>query len=301
MKKFLFFAAVAAMVLTTASCNKSYKADLRTDVDSLSYEYGVGTGSQIKLMMAQQGIDTTYIEDVLDGIRDGVKAQGNEKKRAYLMGMYAGLQSAQQVNGNLLMGNKDVKLSEKNFMAGINDGVKQNFQMFDPNKDYQKFQEQAMVIQTKMKEAIKKENEDYLKEYAKGKDVKKLSSGVLYKVLKAGQGALPTDSSEVTFHYEGKTIDGKVFDSNMNDEPITATPKDFIPGMCDALKNMPAGSKWEICIPQDQAYGEQGGGDRIKPYSTLIFTVVVEKIEAPKPAAQMPTSEGAELVPQNLQ
>ena len=152
-----------------------------------------------------------------------------------------------------------------------------------------------------MKESIKKENDDFVKEYAKGKDVKKLPSGVVYKVLKEGKGALATDSSEVTFKYEGKTIDGKVFDSNMDGEAVTATPREFIPGMGEALKNMPAGSKWEICIPQDQAYGEQGGGGRIKPFSTLIFTVEVEKIEAAKPKAQTPMPEGVELVPQNLQ
>lgn len=301
MKKVLFFAAVAALVLTTASCNKGYKADLKTDVDSLSYEFGVGTGSQLKQMLVQQGIDTMYVEDFMDGVRDGLKAQSNEKKKAYTMGMMTGLQSAQQLNDNLLMGSKDYKLSEKNFMAGLSDGVNQNFKEFDPNKDYQKFQEQAMILQAKMKESIKKENEDFVKEYAKGKDVKKLPSGVVYKVLKEGKGALPTDSSEVTFRYEGKTIDGKVFDSNMDREPVTATPRDFIPGMSDALKNMPAGSKWEICIPQDQAYGEQGGGGRIKPFSTLIFTVEVEKVESAKPKVQTPMPEGVELVPQNIQ
>ncbi|MBR5084554.1 MAG: FKBP-type peptidyl-prolyl cis-trans isomerase [Prevotella sp.] len=298
MKKILFFAAVAAMVLTTASCNKSYKADLKTDIDSLSYEFGVGTGSQLKQMMAQQGVDTMYIEDLMDGIRDGIKAQGNEKKRAYVMGLMAGLQSADQINENLLMGSKNDKISFKNFMAGLNDGSKHNFKTFDPNKDYQKFQEQAMMIQAKMKENIKKENEDFLKEYAKGKDVKKLPSGVVYKVLKEGKGALPTDSSEVTFKYEGKTIDGKVFDSNMDGESVTATPREFIPGMGDALKNMPAGSKWEICIPQDQAYGEQGGGGKIKPFSTLIFTVEVEKVEEAKPQVQMP--QGENVVPETV-
>ena len=77
MKKVLFFAAVAALVLTTASCNKGYKADLKTDVDSLSYEFGVGTGSQLKQMLVQQGIDTMYVEDFMDGVRDGLKAQIN--------------------------------------------------------------------------------------------------------------------------------------------------------------------------------------------------------------------------------
>lgn len=286
MKKFFFFAAVAVMALATVSCHKGYKADLRTDVDTISYYFGVGTGSQMKQTLAQQGIDTIYFEDLIDGIRDGIKAANSEEKKAYYMGMMIGLQSAEQVNEGVFSGSKDYKLSQPNFMAGLTDGAKQNFKIFDPNKDFQKFQEKAMMIQGKVNEEIKKTNEEYVKEYAKDKGVKKLESGTLYKVLKEGKGELATDSSQVYFHYEGKTIDGKVFDSNMGADPAIATPKQLVPGMGDALKHMPAGSKWEVCIPWDKGYGEQGQGRKIKPYSTLIFTVEVDKIEAAKPMAQ---------------
>ena len=295
MKKILLFAAVAVMVLTTASCQKGYKAELKNDVDSISYDFGVGTGSQLKSTMQRQDIDTTYIDEVIDGIRDGIKIQGNKKKEAYALGMMIGLQSAGQLNEDIFMGSKEDKLSTMNFMAGIVDGSKHNFKMFDPQKQRQDFQNKVMAIQAKISKKIKKENEAYLKEYAKDKSVKKLPSGVMYKVLKEGKGKVANDNSEVTFRYEGRTIDGKIFDSNMNEDPVTMNPApgQLIPGFTEVLKKMPVGSKWEVCIPQDQAYGEQGApGGNIKPFSTLIFTIEVINVEdIPNVQSAQPTTQ----------
>ena len=104
-----------------------------------------------------------------------------------------------------------------------------------------------------------------------------LPSGVQYKVLVEGKGALPTDTTKVSVNYEGKLIDGTVFDSSyQRNMPMTidlAQPH-VIPGWVEVLKRMPAGSKWEVTIPADQAYGSQDMG-QIKPFSTLIFTIEV--------------------------
>lgn len=308
MKKILFFAIVVAIGMTTVSCSKSYKADLKSDVDSISYDYGVGTGSQVKRMMEGQNIDSTYLEEVLDGIRDGIKIQGNKKKEAYAMGLMIGLQSADQVNEQIFLGSKEDKLSDMNFMAGIVDGTKENFKMFDPKTQMQPLQDKIMAVQDRISKKIKKENEDYLKEYAKGKDVKKLPSGVMYKVLKEGKGEVANDSSEVVVRYEGKTIDGKVFDSTKGDETATLPANGTIPGFSEALKKMPVGSKWEVCIPQALAYGEQGApGGKIKPYSTLIFTIEVVKVQKAavqsiQPMIQSPAQvNGAPVAPQQVQ
>ena len=103
-------------------------------------------------------------------------------------------------------------------------------------------------------------------------------------MLKAGNGAKPTADQTVEVKYEGKTIDGKVFDTTEK-HGGKATDSfrcdQVIKGWTEALTNMPVGSKWEVYIPQNLAYGEREAG-QIKPYSTLIFTIELVNIEQPK-------------------
>mgnify|MGYP002929949961 FL=1 len=101
-----------------------------------------------------------------------------------------------------------------------------------------------------------------------------------YKVLTAGTGEVATKDDNVTVRYEGKTIDGNVFDSSYKRNPDTSTfrPDQVIKGWTEALTSMPAGSTWMLYIPQELAYGSRAAG-QIKPYSTLIFKVELVKID----------------------
>ena len=120
---------------------------------------------------------------------------------------------------------------------------------------------------------FRKEGEDWLAANASKPGVKVLASGLQYKVIKEGNGAIPADTSMVKVHYEGRTIDGKVFESSYkNGQPVEIRPKQFIPGWTEALTHMPAGSVWEVYIPQELGYGERQAGE-IKPFSTLIFKI----------------------------
>ena len=104
--------------------------------------------------------------------------------------------------------------------------------------------------------------------------------GVLFHVVTKGKGAKPKDDTRVRLHYEGKLMDGTVFDSSyQRGEPAVMQPKQTVPGFWHALTNMPVGSKWEIYIPYDQAYGPRGMGSHIKPYSDLFFTIETIAIE----------------------
>ena len=104
-------------------------------------------------------------------------------------------------------------------------------------------------------------------------------NGVLYHVVTKGKGSKPKDDSMVKLHYEGKLMDGTVFDSSyQRGEPVTMQPKQTVPGFWHALTNMPVGSKWEIYIPNDQAYGPRAAG-AVKPYSDLFFTIETIAIE----------------------
>ena len=130
--------------------------------------------------------------------------------------------------------------------------------------------------------------------------MKKLAKGVCYKVIKAGTGAVPTENSKVKLNYEGKTIDGKVFDSSYErKEPTTFNVNQVIPGFTEALTHMPVGSVWEVVIPQEQAYGARETGGTIKPFSTLIFKIELLGIEAEEkeanPAQQLTPEQQAKL------
>lgn len=120
----------------------------------------------------------------------------------------------------------------------------------------------------------KKAGEEFIAKMKATAGVKELPGGTLYKVIKEGSGVIPTDTSRVHVSYEGRLIDGKVFDSsykNNNGKPVEVNVNQMIPGWTQALTHMPAGSVWEIYVPQDQAYGTRDVGTLIKPFSALIF------------------------------
>ena len=138
-------------------------------------------------------------------------------------------------------------------------------------------QEKAEVIKSKSAEATyganKEAGKKFLVENAKKPGVKQLPSGVQYKVIKEGNGEIPKDTSAVKVNYEGKTIDGKVFDSTyQRGEPVTMRANQVIKGWTEVLTRMPAGSVWEVYIPEDQAYGSREQLN-IKPFSTLVFKI----------------------------
>lgn len=147
-------------------------------------------------------------------------------------------------------------------------------------------QEANMILQQHMMkkqeaqhgEAIA-EGEAFLKANGEREGVVTLESGLQYEVLKAGDGAKPTDTSKVKVHYHGTLIDGTVFDSSVDrGEPATFGVGQVIAGWTEGLQLMPQGSKWKLFIPAELAYGARGAGGKIGPYATLIFEVELLEI-----------------------
>lgn len=129
-------------------------------------------------------------------------------------------------------------------------------------------------IQRKSSEDVVARGEDFLKENAEKDGVVTLPSGLQYKVIEEGDGPTPTERSTVKTHYEGRLIDGTVFDSSyQRGEPTSFPVNRVIAGWTEALQLMSVGSKWELYIPYHLAYGEQGAGQIIGPYETLIFKI----------------------------
>jgi FKBP-type peptidyl-prolyl cis-trans isomerase FklB len=120
----------------------------------------------------------------------------------------------------------------------------------------------------------RKEGETFLAANKSKEGVVTLPSGMQYKILKEGSGPKPTASDTVTCNYRGTLINGKEFDSSYKRGQPTSFPVGgVIKGWTEALQLMPVGSKWELFIPPDMAYGDQGAGGDIGPGETLIFEV----------------------------
>ncbi|MGH1361435.1 MAG: FKBP-type peptidyl-prolyl cis-trans isomerase [Burkholderiaceae bacterium] len=120
----------------------------------------------------------------------------------------------------------------------------------------------------------------FQEKYAAGEGVTKTESGLLYKVIKAGDGKKPTSKDQVTVNYEGTLINGKVFDSSYKrGQPATFGVGRVIPGWQEVLQLMPAGSTYEVVIPSDLAYGANGTPGGIPPNSTLKFKVELIEIK----------------------
>ena len=128
-------------------------------------------------------------------------------------------------------------------------------------------------------ELMTAEGRAFLSENAKKKGVVSLPSGLQYKIIKEGNGDIPTNGQTVKTNYKGTLINGKQFDSSYDrGQPATFGVNQVIAGWTEALKIMPVGSQWELYIPHNLAYGERAMGANIPAYSTLIFTLELLEI-----------------------
>ena len=156
---------------------------------------------------------------------------------------------------------RPLKLTEEEMMSAINDVKKEMLE---------KQQAEKKIIG----DANIKEGEAFLASNAKKAGVISLPSGVQYKVITEGKGAHPTEDDTLIAHYSGTLIDGTEFDSSYNrGTPLKFQMGNVIKGWGEVMKLMNPGSKWEVYIPADMAYGAKGAGKVIGPNQTLIFTV----------------------------
>lgn len=189
------------------------------------------------------------------------------------------------LNGNGMLQMKMTDLNMGALVAGMNSALQkkevkpdqQAMEMYLNNY----FQKLSTLRATENLEKGKK----FLAENAKKSGVDTLSDGIQYKVIKKGEGAKPQETDVVRVNYKGTLLDGTEFDSSYKrGEPAEFPLNRVIPGWTKALKEMPVGSKWEIFIPADQAYGPRGGGP-IGPNETLIFEVELLEIVNPEAPA----------------
>jgi FKBP-type peptidyl-prolyl cis-trans isomerase FklB len=283
---------VALALLVVGATFSSVQAQDAARIDSLSYSMGMAQTQGLKDYLAKQlKIDVNYMDDFVKGLKEGV-AESSQAKAAY----YAGTQIGQQILRQMMPGlNKELfgaestkSISLDQFMAGFISGV--------TGKDGKMTVDSANQVARRLMEQVKNDalmeqygdnknaGEDFIAAQAKLAKKKKsgitvLPSGLIYKVLVKGNGPVAKETDKVKVKYEGRLIDGTVFDSTEKHggEPATFSPSQVIKGWTEALTLMPVGSKWQLYIPQELAYGNRDAG-QIKPFSALIFDVEVLEI-----------------------
>ena len=287
MKKIILMSAIAASALLTSCNNGAPKANLRTQVDTLSYLIGMAMSpaDQLSAYLTQIGSDSAYQEEFLKGMRDGMLAGDDKKKMAYFNGVQAGLQTKMQTFAGIqrqIFGEDSTKeLSVKNFLSGFaalmhhKTALKIDTVLVDQEKARelasQMIEKLSDEVYAKQYAHLQVASDSFMTEIGKRSDVKPAGEGVYYKVIKEGNGDLPTPTSTVTVKYEGRLMDGTVFDSS-GDTTRDFNLQSIIKGWSTALVKMPVGSQWEIYIPYNMGYGIKGNG-QIPPYSALVFTV----------------------------
>lgn len=265
---------VAPVVLTTSS-------------DSVSYAAGMTvTNGLVAYLVNQQGVDTAYMADFIRGFKEVVENGDNPQKKAYV----AGMEIANQVKDRMLSGLKSEFTDSPDsiittiFYRGFTDALtadSTHFKQADAEAFFQKKQAaDKLAKEEKLYGPNREAGKKFLEENAKNEGVITTPSGLQYKVLVKGEGEVPSRTDKVFVNYEGRLIDGTVFDASKKhgDKPASFRADQVIKGWTEALTMMPVGSKWQLFIPQELAYGERNAG-QIKPYSTLIFDVELVGID----------------------
>lgn len=192
---------------------------------------------------------------------------------SYVMGINSG-ENLRDIPAGIF----DFKAFEKGLKESFKDSVVYKLDEAASRKLFQTLNDTMQKIEkAKIEEQIaanKAEGAAFLEENAKKPGVVTTESGLQYEVLREGDGEKPGPGDRVKVNYEGKLIDGTVFDSSYKrGEPLVFGVSQVINGWTEGLQLMPTGSKYRFYIPQDLAYGERGAGKDIKPYATLIFDV----------------------------
>lgn len=292
MKKFLFFAAaLVAVSATMVSCSQG-NGKLDSDIDTLSYAIGVNQAPSMVNVLMRNQVDSVYFDEVLAGIKEVLDNDGDDKTQARVMGMIYGMTILKNIlpseNAVFFEDDSTKSLNPYALLAGFSDVMKgkEGAMKEEQARIYESVKREAAIEQATLKQFGKNKEigAAWLAENAKKEGVVTLPSGVQYKILKEGNGPVADKDSAVYVYYEGRSIDDKVFDSNLTKRsPTKFRINSVVEGFGEILQMMPAGSKWEIYIPEDKGYGMRRAGT-LEPYSTLIFTVeVVDEKDVPAP------------------
>ena len=274
---------MAGMVIAVlASCGGTGtgKVVMNNVKDTISYSIGMGRAVRVyKEQLPYDIVDSTTMKAFMKGFIEAAANPDDKAKLAYALGYEIGCQEMTQAYVGLaenLFGVGE-EFNRNNYISGFNDGMLDNWKIMTFEEADETSNRLYEYLSQRQYDKVKEENAAFLEKKAKENNVVKTASGLLYEVVKLGDGGpKPTAESDVEVRYHGELIDGTVFDESTT--PITLNLGRVIKGWTEGLQLMSVGDKYKLYIPYNLAYGEQGT-QGIKPYSTLIFDVELVSIK----------------------
>jgi FKBP-type peptidyl-prolyl cis-trans isomerase FklB len=236
-----------------------------------------GAAMKLRVKLWMFALAMVTLLTVAAAAQDAPALKTQVEKRSYAMGLDLGRNIRKE----------SLEVDPAFFTQGLKDALAGNKPLMTDEEVRATIVDLQNEMRAKMVQAMKdsaeknkREGEAFLAENKKKEGVVTLPSGLQYKILKAGDGKKPTAEDTVVCQYRGTLIDGKEFDSSYKrNQPATFPVNRVIKGWTEALQLMPVGSKWQLFIPADLAYGERGAGSDIPPNSTLIFEVELVSIQ----------------------
>lgn len=261
---------------------------LKTAADSVSYAAGKAYTMGLEQFLHQQYGVSSKDSGFIEGFKYGVNVASKAGK-AHNAGLQIALMMLDRMVPQVdeIFEGTPYSVNDQILYAGFEDAIKGDNKLMTDSAAEKLFNDRRIAVTNQKEQAYKTENQKWLDDNKAKEGVVVLPSGLQYKVLTQGTGPVATATDEVEVKYEGKMIDGTVFDSSYKRNPQTNTfrPNQVIKGWTEALTMMPEGSTWELYIPENLGYGNRAAG-KIKPYSTLIFKVELVKVKHQEPKAE---------------
>ena len=282
MKKLnVLMAVMAIAVLASCGGTGTGKVKMNDVKDTISYSIGMGRAIRVyKDQLSYDMIDSVTMKAFVKGFMEAAKNPEDKAKLAYALGFEIGCQEMSQAYVGLssnLFGNGE-EFNRDNYIAGFCDAMIDNWSVMTFEEADETSNRLYSYLVSAQFTKVRDESIAFLEAKAKDEKVVKTESGLMYEVIKLGDGGpKPTATSDVEVRYRGELIDGTVFDESTT--PITLNLGGVIKGWTEGLQLMSVGDKYRFYIPSELGYGEQGAGNDIKPGAALVFEVELVSIK----------------------
>jgi len=282
MKKLnVLMAVMAIAVLASCGGTGTGKVKMNDVKDTISYSIGMGRAIRVyKDQLSYEMIDSATMKAFVKGFMEAAKNPDDKAKLAYALGFEIGCQEMTQAYVGLsanLFGN-DEEFNRDNYIAGFCDAMIDNWSVMTFAEADETSNRLYSYLVSAQFTKVRDESIAFLEAKAKEEKVVKTESGLMYEVIKLGDGGpKPTANSDVEVRYRGELIDGTVFDEATT--PVTLNLGGVIKGWTEGVQLMSVGDKYRFYIPSELGYGEQGAGNDIKPNAALVFDIELVSIK----------------------